>query len=633
MKSLRLISLILVIVVLSVCELKSQLKFADVYGNQLPTPSWPPPDSFYVPNTITVWFNSNVINKEFLCNYWNYIHNPPIIKESLKDKLLTSQPTGCFDINYQLIADSSLVQALISLGASQMCQYTTFSPCVDTLSYTRNGDTIRTPEFWNCFYITLDSNIAVEAVQLLTIFYGGRQIDYAELSPIVTPDGCTNSQNTPGDQYWYLEQNYHNGFNFENVCDAWDFEHGIRGIRVAVIDDGIDYTNHADLQGNICPTCRIVDGREWNLGGQNHLRRPPTNGGGHGTPIAGLIGALVNNEGVEVAGIAGGWNTTEGVSLIDMKTPNLSDYDRSNAWIEAAASTSGNQGFGVHIISNSNGNNDYNETMRRALDYAYRSGVTCFASKGNYDARYHATDYQFHCPGDFEYYKIIDVGSYGIDVETNSIPTNYVPTRSNHKVPYYPSNQSFVSYYGFGLDLLAQGDHYYPDNLRNCTLQDGGGVRWFSYTSAACPQVAGVGALMLSNYSRNPNPNFDPIVSEDVQGLLCISAMDCRYTYNQRRYNQNGIPQFFTDQDTVGYDAQTGYGILKADVVLQYMQQPCILKHFTATGGTSVANQQVDNFIVLQPTYGTLYYLQAYRGQENTGLLDIQFKKNKEYQV
>lgn len=35
------------------------------------------------------------------------------------------------------------------------------------------------------------------------------------------------------------------------------------------------------------------------------------------------------------------------------------------------------------------------------------------------------------------------------------------------------------------------------------------------------------------------------------------------------------------------------------------MQQPYILKHFTETGGTSVANQLVDNFIVLQPTYGT----------------------------
>lgn len=485
-----------------------------------------------------------------------------------------------------------------------MCQYTTFSPCVDTLSYTRNGDTIPTPEFWNCFLVTLDSNDAAFVVQILTLFYGGTKIDYTELNPIVTPDGCTNSQNTPDDQYWYLELNYQNGFYFENVCDAWAYEHGVRGIRVAVVDDGIDYTNHADLQGNICPTCRIVDGRIWHINNSDHLMRPPSNGGGHGTPIAGLIGALVNNEVNEVAGIAGGWNTTEGVSLIDMKTPNYSDYDRSNAWIEAAASTSGNQGFGVNIISNSNGDNTYNETMRRALDYAYRSGVTCFASKGNYDARYDVTDYQFHCPADFEYYKIIDVGSYGIDVDFNN-PSNKVPTRSNHKVPWPPSNQYFASYYGFGLDLLAQGDHYYPDELRNCTLQDGGGVRWFSYTSAACPQVAGVGALMLSNYSRNPNPNFDPLVPEDVQGLLCISTMDCHFSYNQRRYDQNHDPIIIYGlQDTVGYDASTGYGILKADIALQYMQQSYILKHFSTTGGTSVSTKQLDNFIVLAPTYG-----------------------------
>lgn len=226
-KHLSLLFIIHLNIGLSVCVLKAQLNFADVYGNPLPTPSWPPPDSLYVHNTITVWFNSSVINKEFLCDYWYYIHNPPNIEKSRKDKSLTTYPTGCFDVNYQLITDSSLVQVLMSLGANQMCQYTTFSPCVDTLSFTRNGDTIRTPEFWNCFYITLDSNNATEVVALLNIFYGGRQIDYAELNPVVMPDGCTTQQNTPNDQYWIYELNYHNGFYFENVCDAWDFEHGI----------------------------------------------------------------------------------------------------------------------------------------------------------------------------------------------------------------------------------------------------------------------------------------------------------------------------------------------------------------------------------------------------------------------
>lgn len=619
MKTLKFISILLIIGTLGIINIKAQLTFTDVYGNPILTPSWPPPDSLYEQNTITVWFNRTVINQQYLCNYWYNYNNNQFKKDNNSPKDV-GFPIGCFGINSQLITDSTLVSTLISLGATRICQYTTFSPCVDTLSYTRNGDTIPTPEFWNCFLVTLDSNDAAYVVQILTLFYGGTKIDYAELNPYVKLDGCTNSQDTPDDYYWFLESNYFNDTQneiyHENICNAWDFEHGIRPTRVAIIDDGIDYINHQDFNNNICLTCRITDGRVWHLGWYDHLMRPPSNGGGHGTPVAGLIGALVNNGTYEVAGIAGGWGTngnlSDGISLIDMKVPGDTDqpmlyYNWVNAWIEAAASTSGYQGFGVSIISNSSGVDFYLETIRRALDYAYRSGVTCFSSKGN--AQYIKDSYQFHAPADLEYNKIVDVGSYGIDENYYYNPndpnsSHYVPTRSNHEVPWDPSYWYYVSYYGFGLDLMAQGDHYYPDYLRNCTLADGGGVTWFSHTSAACPQVAGAGALILSNSVRVPNPNFDLLLPEDVQGLLCISALDCRFTYNQRRYDQNGNPTIITDNDTVGYDAKTGYGILKADIALEDIQQPYILKHFSATGGTSVSTKQLANFIVLAPTYG-----------------------------
>lgn len=114
MKTLKLISISLIIGLLGISNLIAQLNFADVYGNPIPTPSWPPPDSLYEHNTITVWFNRSVINQQYLCNYW-YNHNINNTKEGKESPKDVGLPIGCFGINSLLINDSSLVSTLINL--------------------------------------------------------------------------------------------------------------------------------------------------------------------------------------------------------------------------------------------------------------------------------------------------------------------------------------------------------------------------------------------------------------------------------------------------------------------------------------------------------------------------------------
>ncbi|NLD97645.1 MAG: S8 family serine peptidase [Synergistaceae bacterium] len=96
------------------------------------------------------------------------------------------------------------------------------------------------------------------------------------------------------------------GLRYINAAEAWDITTGEAGIFVAVIDSGIDYM-HEDLAGNIG---RDLDG---NLGFDAvNKDADPIDDHGHGTHVAGIIGAVGNN-GIGVTGV--NWK----VSLLAVK--------------------------------------------------------------------------------------------------------------------------------------------------------------------------------------------------------------------------------------------------------------------------------------------------------------------------
>lgn len=81
--------------------------------------------------------------------------------------------------------------------------------------------------------------------------------------------------------------------------NTWDFVTGYSGVRIGVIDSGID--SHLDLNAN------VTTGLDFVFIGNNgpgSLRNDPT---GHGTHVAGIIGA-VGNQSTGIAGV--NWNVT-----------------------------------------------------------------------------------------------------------------------------------------------------------------------------------------------------------------------------------------------------------------------------------------------------------------------------------
>ena len=164
-----------------------------------------------------------------------------------------------------------------------------------------------------------------------------------------------------------------------------DFSQGNRKIVVAVCDTGID-TNHPDLKENIwlnpkeIPGNKIDDDKNgfiddvhgWNFAGNNN-RVFDTHG--HGTHIAGIIGAVGGN-GIGLSGVA------PKVSLMALKyyDPNDNGSNNLNNTIKCFRYAIAN---GAHIINYSGGGLKGNEKEKKALKLAEKKGILLVAAAGN----------------------------------------------------------------------------------------------------------------------------------------------------------------------------------------------------------------------------------------------------------
>jgi subtilisin family serine protease len=106
----------------------------------------------------------------------------------------------------------------------------------------------------------------------------------------VEPNYYVHSTFTPNDPLWSSQWAPH----MVHADMAWDIEPGEKSVVVAVIDTGVDY-DHEDLAGNYLPI-----GYDW----VNHDPDPTDDSlTGHGTHVAGIIGAVTNNA-IGIAGLA-----------------------------------------------------------------------------------------------------------------------------------------------------------------------------------------------------------------------------------------------------------------------------------------------------------------------------------------
>ncbi len=284
-----------------------------------------------------------------------------------------------------------------------------------------------------------------------------------------------------------------------NVPAAWDYTTGSSGVYVGVLDSGVDVT-HIDMSTRVNTTLS----RDF-VGDDYSATEDPI---GHGTKVAGIIGAQGNNE-VGIAGVS--WNAT----LVSLRVANTAGYVnsvRACSAVDYAADTLRTADPDIRILN-----------MSFSLSKVESSKDTT----NNWDVFYA----QAKAYGALGGLIVCAAGNKGLNTD-NSSYTTYPACFTKDlgciiAVGALNSSGSIKSDSNYGstsVDIFAPGENIltcYPKS--RCTAKTcdsashlANGYHYMSQTSAAAPMVAGVAALMLS-----VNPN---LTGAQIKEILIFEA-------------------------------------------------------------------------------------------------------------
>ncbi|PYQ77363.1 MAG: hypothetical protein DMG04_00635, partial [Acidobacteria bacterium] len=251
---------------------------------------------------------------------------------------------------------------------------------------------------------------------------------------------------------------------------AWDVSTGSTANVVAVIDSGIDYT-HSDLAPNIwsapAPFSVTIAGKTINCPAGSHgfnaivNNCDPMDDFGHGTHVAGTIGAVGNND-IGIAGV--NWTTRMiGVKFLD--ATGVGTVANAVNAIEFAIQAAAATGTNVRILSNSwSAGNTL--SLRDEIVKANANNMLFVASAGNDGTNNDVTP---RYPSSYNVPNVIAVAA--TDNRDLLAPfSNYGPTSVHLAAP------------GSNILSTTPGDLY----------------QYLSGTSMAVPHVSGTAALVLS---------------------------------------------------------------------------------------------------------------------------------------
>jgi subtilisin family serine protease len=300
------------------------------------------------------------------------------------------------------------------------------------------------------------------------------RIEYAE------PNLTRTAAVIPNDTYFTREWGLHNTgqavLGVSGTIDAdidapeaWDLTTGNAGVTVAVIDSGVD-TTHPDLAPNIWSNpgergggketngvdddgdglIDDVHGWDWVASDAN-----PADPNGHGTHVAGTIGAR-GNDGLGVSGVA--WNTgLMALRVLDASGNGLLS-DVIAAYGYAAA-------HGAAVVNASFGGAGFSQAEYDAIHAA--PGTLFVAAAGN-DATNNDADADYPCAYD--------------------LPNLICVAATDQQ----DALASFSNYGAATVDLAAPGTRIASD-------QPGSSFAYMSGTSMATPQVTGSAALVFAH--------------------------------------------------------------------------------------------------------------------------------------
>lgn len=388
-----------------------------------------------------------------------------------------------------------------------------------------------------------------------------------------------NSIKTPNDPYYQYQWHY----PLIRLPQAWSVTTGNSNIRVAVLDTGVD-SSHEDLGLNVDSSSgyNFID---FNTNYMDYH--------GHGTHVAGTIGAISNNN-IGVSGVM--WN----VSIVPVKV--LNNMGTGSLWgiaqgIQYASGlmTTPSIPDPVHIINMSLGANFSSSLLENVIKEAKNAGVIMVAASGN------GSRNSIQYPANLQ--EVIAVGAS--DFNYSDRP-----------------QKAYYSNFGENIDFLAPGgdkrvdtdgsgnnDNIYSTfNSNEYGFEEG--------TSMAAPHVAGVIGLMLSN----------GIPADEIRETLQRTAMDL---------------------GTAGFNNQTGYGLINAywavnnvkniDILIGYWENDA----FNYIKRESINLRDTDYFIrnIKEGKFHVVAHIDI---QSNNSFSDgdyyaiseeIDFKRNKTYTI
>ena len=338
-----------------------------------------------------------------------------------------------------------------------------------------------------------------EILDLAMQLYEEPEVEWSE--PMVS--GKIELCNTKYSQQYYLKNTGQGGGIAGidiNVEPAWNITSGSPNITVAVLDEGVDFS-HEDM-GNA-----VISG--YTLGSTTEFGTPTASDCAHGMACAGIIAAQDNTIGIK--GIAYGVN----ILPVNIFPGSMSFPDDIASAIQWAYPRADVLSCSWHSFESPYLTNSIND----ALTYG-RTGkgtVVVFAAGNDWS-------------NTISYPASLD-GTIAVGAIDKWGDVWYYSNTGEHLDLVAPSGET-------GLD----GDIVTTDRmgiLGYTTSGDWNYTEYFGGTSAACPQVAGVAALMLS-----VNPN---LTQSEVRNILTSTARKLPdYTY------------------TSGWNNEIGYGLVDA---------------------------------------------------------------------
>lgn len=297
---------------------------------------------------------------------------------------------------------------------------------------------------------------------------------------------------------------------------------GNEDVIVAIVDGGVDYV-HEDLSGNMWhnpdPSVSGNSVYGYNFCTDSYRINPHD----HGTHVAGTV-AAVNNNGVGVAGVAGG-NAAAGIPGVRLMSCQIFDYNEKGE--------------------------EYGAPGREAIVWAADHGAVIAQNSWGYSFETDEDRYAFQTPQSdkdaFDYFTKyagmetdgdgnitgqsgpmaggLVIFAAGNDSRNIGYPGDYETCLAVTSIAadYQPA---YYTNYGDWTDIMSPGGDYYH-GLQVLSTIPGNQYGLMQGTSMACPHVSGVAALLVSEFGG------DGFTSDDLRELL-LKGVRSISEYNSR---------------------------------------------------------------------------------------------------